>query len=325
MHMELYSIKIINGDIRLKILKEEKNTAYCQNKMDFAIVIPFNPHLDFWGGSAVGSLVAHKMFADIRGAVYWDLVQASPHWDIKTAYFYDPQEKAVTYRAELQLMLPKEDIKRTEIRYIPDWRRISWNDEQDLGQVWLKFRNIFPLKQKHRLSDFKKISDGEKLRRVQNFSVVEDPHYTFRELRLSPKVYADDYIFRLATRKEEKLQEVDLERILYSIMLARNLKYVERQKGKNNRIDVAFRNRKNWYIIVEIKKGTANLQTLAQLKRYMKTFKKRKQVKKIFGVILCRKANVTLQKAIMKENNIKIDEYTFGMKFPRIEKMLSRK
>lgn len=288
-----------------------------------AIIIPFNPHLNFYGGSAIGSLAAHKMFADRHGAVFWDLTRASTHDDIKTAYFYDTDEKAVTYKAKIEYIKPKEEIDPKEEKYIPNWRKVNWEDEQTPGQIWLKLKDIFPLKRKHALSDFLKASDGKRLKRVQNFAIVKDPNFKEEKIRFSTENFIDDYIHRLVSHKEEKLQETDIEEMLWFLMLGKNLQYVERQKGKDNRIDIAFKGPKNQYIIVEIKKGTAGLETLKQIKRYMKNIKAKKKTKKLTGIILCRKADIKLQKAIKKEKNIHIDKYKFSINFPQIEKTLA--
>lgn len=288
-----------------------------------AIIIPFNPHLNFYGGSAIGSLVAHKMFADQYGAVFWELIRVKPYDDIKTAYFYDTDEKAVTYKAKIEYMKTKEKIDPKEEKYVPSWRRVSWENKQIPGQVWLKLKDIFPLKRKHSLSDFQKIRDGKNLKRVQNFAIVKDSIFKEEKIRFSIEKFVDDYIYRLVSHNEEKLQERDLEEILWFLMLGKNLQYVERQKGKDNRIDVAFKGSENQYVIVEIKKGTAGLETLKQIKRYMKDIKERRKIEKLIGVILCRKADIRLQQAVKKERNIFIDEYKFSISFQQIEKLFA--
>jgi hypothetical protein len=287
-----------------------------------AIVIPFNPHLDFWGGSAIGSLAAHKMFADKYGSVFWDLARSSPHHDVIVAYFYDVQERAVTFKSKVEFMELKNNINPNEEKYIPNWRKVNWEDKQTPGQVWLKLRDIFPLKRKHNLSDFEKISDGKKLKRVQNFAIVKDPRFKEEKIRFSLDHFLDDYVYRLTYHRDEKLQETDIEEMLWFLMLEKNLKYVERQRGKDNRIDIAFKDHKDQFIIVEIKKGTAGIETLAQIKKYMKEIGIKRGAKKLLGIILCRKADAKLQKAVKKEKNIFIDEYKFLIDFPRIRALL---
>jgi len=288
-----------------------------------AIVIPFNPHLDFWGGSAIGSLPAHKMFADKHGSVFWDLAKAGSHYDIGIAYFYDTEEKAVTFKCKVEFMEPKENINPKEEKYIPNWRKINWEDEQTPGQVWLKLKDIFPLKRKHGLSDFQKVSDGKKLKRVQNFAIVKDPRFKEERMRFSLDRFVDDYVYRLVSHRDEKLQETDVEEMLWFLMLEKNLEFVERQKGKDNRIDVAFKGYQNQYVIVEIKKGTAGLETLEQIKKYMKEVGTKRGAEKSLGIILCRKADMRLQKAVKKEKDIFLDEYKFSIDFARVKKLLT--
>ena len=110
-----------------------------------AIVIPYNPHVDLEGGTGAGSLLAHKFFAEKHSAVYWDLVNASPHTDVQVAYFYDPKEQAVNYKASVELIEKKESLSEKEEMYIPNWRKSSWEGKQWPGEVWLKIKEILPL------------------------------------------------------------------------------------------------------------------------------------------------------------------------------------
>jgi len=287
-----------------------------------AIVIPFNPHLDFWGGSAIGSLIAHKMFADQHGAVYWDLARACSHSDINVAYFYDSSLRAVTFKAKVDLIEPKENINVKEEKYVPNWRKINWEMKQTPGQVWLKLRDIFPLKRKHKLTDFRKVSDGKRLKRVQNFAIVKDPGFKEEKKQFLLNQFIDDYVYRLVSKRDGKLLETDIEEILRFLMMSRNLQFVERQKGKDNRIDVAFKDHKNRFIVVEIKKGTAGLNALTQIKRYMKEIRTTRRATQISGIILCRKPDMRLLEALKNEKYISIDEYKFSLNFPKIERQL---
>jgi len=287
-----------------------------------AIIIPFNPHLDFHGGSAIGSLLAHKMFADKKGAVFWDLARAREYEDVKVAYFYDTDEKTVTFKAKIEYVKTKKKIALEEERFIPNWRKVNWEGKQEPGQVWLKLTDIFPLKRKHLLSDFRKVSDGERLRRVQNFAIVMDPDYKEERTVFSMERFVDDYIYRLVSHEEEKLKEKDIEEMLWFLMQEKNLESIRRQEGKDNRIDVVFKGPKNQYVIVEIKRGTASIAPLEQIKRYINAVQTENETEKVFGIILCKKADVRLKQAVEKEERIYIDEYRFSIDFPKINKIL---
>jgi hypothetical protein len=290
--------------------------------MKTAIVIPFNPHLDFLGGSAVGSLIAHKWFADKHGSVFWDLIHAAPHPEIKTAYFYDKEEKAVTFKSKIQYMKIKEYVKENDEKFIPNWRMISWGRKQDPGQIWLKLRDMHPLKRKHRLSDFAK-TDGSKLERVQNYAIVVDTNLKASDEKITSDAMIDDYIYRLTSQTGERLKEKNIEEIFWYFMLEKNLNFVDRQRGKDHRIDVAFKDNEGNYIIIEIKRGTADIDTLDQIKTYMKEIIKKEEAEKVIGIILCRKANLDLEEAVKEEENIFIDKYRFLISFPKLEEKLN--
>lgn len=287
-----------------------------------AIMIPYNPHVDLEGGTGAGSLFAHKFFADRHGAVYWDLVNASPHNDIEVAYFYDPEERAVTYKAKVELIESKENLKEQERSYVPNFRISSWDGKQWRGEVWLKLKEILPLRRKHKLSNFKKVSDGKPLQIVRNFAIVKDPRFATKNEELSFDMFMDEHLYRLLSQVHEKLKEADIEEMLWLRMMERNLEFVERQKGNKDRLDIAFR-RGNEYVVVEIKRGTADLETLEQIKRYVQKIEKERKPSKLNGIILCRKANISLQRAVEKEKGVSIDQIKFSASFPKIEELLN--
>jgi hypothetical protein len=286
-----------------------------------AIVIPFNPHINFWGGSAIGSLIAHKWFADKHGAVLWDLVHAGPHPEVKTAYFYDPEISAVTFKSIVERIERKENMDKNDEKFLPNWRKGDWDEKQEPGHVWLKLRDINPLKREYQLSRFTKISGG-KLERVQNFAIVVDPELEVNKEKITVEEMIDDCIYRLAAQKDEKLEEKQIEEILWNLMLEKNLEFVDRQRGTDNRIDIAFRDSKGGFTVVEIKKSTADIATLDQIKRYMRDIMAKESTKQVSGIILCRKADADLQRAVKNEESIIIDEYKFSISFPRIKERI---
>jgi len=101
--------------------------------------------------------------------------------------------------------------------------------------------------------------------------------------------------------------------------LEKNLDFVDRQRGRDNRIDITFKDGKGNFIVIEIKRGTAGINTLDQIKRYLKEIMVKEDTEKASGIILCRKADVELEKAIENEKNLVIDEYKFSISFPKIK------
>jgi hypothetical protein len=270
------------------------------------------------------------MFADRHGAVYWDLEKGSCSTEITTAYFYETEKGAVTSRATVDFIEKKENLKPAEEKYVPNWRKVNWETKQSQSQVWVKLRDIFPLKRKHELGDFRKAIDNDVLKRVQNFAIVSDPSFKSRSIRFSLDDFLDDYIYRLSFQKNEKLRENDIEEMLWFMMLDKNLEYVERQRGKDDRIDVAFKNKKNEFVVVEIKKETAGLEALAQIRRYMEKIERERNPRSLAGIILCRTADLYLQKKVEDlekrgEVRITVDEYKFSIDFPTTKDFLSKK
>ena len=285
-------------------------------KQNLAIMIPFNPHISFHGGSSIGSLIAHKWFADEYGAVFWDLLRASPHNAIRSAFFYDVKEKVVIYKGKVEYIKYKHDIDKKDEKYIPNWRRINWEQSQDPTQVWIKLHDIFRLKKYHKLADFYK-RNNTSLKRVQNFAIIQDKDYKVIKEKNTINNIIDDHIYRLLLQ-ENKLIERDVEDILWYFLVNKNLTFIDRQKGKENRLDVAFENNKGDLIIVEIKRGVADIDALDQIKMYMKNVQQKLGKKVKLGIILCRKAEFNLKEAIIKENNILLDEFHFRIEFPII-------
>lgn len=285
-----------------------------------AVVVPFNLHLDSLSGSVLGSLIAHKSFADRHCAVFWGLWNARPHPEVKTAYFYDAEEKAVTFKSRVEIFDKKENIEKSEEKFVPNYRKEYWDAEESL--IWLKLRDICPLKRKRLLSEFTKW-DGGRLESVRNFALVVDAELEAKTEKITVDLMIDDHLYRLITQENEKLQEKDIEEMLWNLMEEKNLEFIDRQRGRDNRIDIAFKDSKGGLIVIEIKKGSANIRTLDQIKRYMREIMTNQATDKISGIILCKKADVKLQEAVMNEKNIVIDEYKFSISFPKIEERIA--
>lgn len=288
------------------------------SKQNLAIMIPFNPHLRFHGGSSIGSLIAHKWFADEYGAVFWDLLRCSPHNNVNSAFFYDVKEKAVTHKGKVEYIRYKHDINKKDEKYIPNWRKINWEQSQDPTQVWIKLYDIFRLKRYHKLSDFYK-RDNTTLKRVQNFAIVQDKNYKVIVENITINNIIDDKIYGLLIQKD-KLIERDIEDVLWYFLVNKNLTFVDRQQGKDNRLDIAFENKKGDLIIVEIKKGVADVDTIDQIKKYMMDVQLKLNKKVKLGIILCRKAELNLKEVIKEENDIVLDEFHFNIEFPVINR-----
>jgi len=113
-----------------------------------------------------------------------------------------------------------------------------------------------------------------------------------------------------------KATEADIEE-LFSYRLGDNLSLIERQGSFKSagRIDLLYKNRLGKYVLYELKKGVAKLAALEQIKRYMRSAKKKYKISAsdIAGVVLAHSIDPELALALSKEPSIKAKKYFFGI------------
>ena len=134
-------------------------------EMEKAILIPANPNLEFSGGGDEGSIIAHAVRIEEKGADFWRLVvpgggEASdfPHRDIRAGYLYDVREKGVTHVCEIAWIKPLSSVGLREARkYIAEkFKNRRHFEERAKWFYAVKITNIFALKWVHRPEDFLK-------------------------------------------------------------------------------------------------------------------------------------------------------------------------
>ncbi len=288
--------------------------------MDKAIIIPANPRRGFEGGPGIGSIYAHTLHLSKYKAVFWVIIPAgrskeSFKHNVKIGYFYNKIKKAVTHKFEIEYIKFESEIREPNPDiYVPSFR---WNDwgMGDWG-YYIKIIRLRELKRIHLLSDFKLCSKDKPVRRVQNYAIAWDPNYKWQDKDITKETVVDGYISDFLLSGD--VQEQDIEN-LFEMTLFDESFVIDRQGHlwKKGRFDVAFQDNNGIVNVVEIKKGTADKNTLKQLKGYMSGIKRKYMINKskLHGVILCKDADPELEKIVKKENKIRIQKYRFSIEF----------
>ena len=291
--------------------------------MEKAILIPANPDLEFTGGRDSGSIIAHAVLIEEKGADYWCLVvpgsgEASdfPHPDIRAGYLYDVRERGVTHVCEIEWIKPLSDVGFREAR---NYTGLKLKNRRDFEQwaKWLyaaKITNIFALKRVHRPEDFLKCRDRKPVERVRNYCIVQDPRFVHHDKHVTRGEIMSNHMADLLLRG--RVTEKDIEDLFY-YRLMKNAKIVERQGAFRNagRLDLLVQDRLGNFIVYELKKGVARPAALGQIKGYMKACEKKHpdSAKRIRGVILARDAEPGLLDALEKEPNVEFKKYYFSI------------
>jgi len=175
------------------------------------MLIPANPHEYAFDSEERdrSDVDAHMRHANLNGAVYWNLPASGRNhtWfnDVKTAYFVRPSEKAsyrceeVTYKGQvlrIEHFKTKSDMRTRfpveELNYLYGTRRKVWELESNggydwkrwrgvgkLGFIFLKIKNIHPLKEKRNIADFRKAlaTANDPVKICRKYVIVFDEFY----------------------------------------------------------------------------------------------------------------------------------------------------
>jgi hypothetical protein len=291
---------------------------------DKAIIIAANLKGDFLPEyKNVGNVLAHASHIEKEGAVLWSIVKPSqrngksfPHHEIKRGYFYNVTDKAVTHVFDIEYCNTADQLrenKRKVQRYLIDSRKPVWKNQRDKF-YWMKIKGIYRLKREHPLRDFKKYEDQKPLSNCRNYAIIIDYHFKHHNDKITRREIMSDYIGDLLSAG--KVTEKDIEE-LFSYRLADKMSLIERQGSfqKAGRLDLLYRNRLGRYILYELKKGTAKLPALDQIKRYMKFWTKKYKIKaqNMTGIILAKSIDPDLYKALSRATNIESRTYFFSV------------
>ena len=151
--------------------------------MNKAILIPANPNRIFSSGADEGSIQARIERLARDGAVFWRLMAPGdwvaadfPHNDIRKGYLYDVSQRLVTHACDIAWIKPMSEISLQEsgVFFLEKFESQERFDEVAEAFYVLNIISIRPLKTPRSLSDFKKYNDGQPVKLVRNYCIVED-------------------------------------------------------------------------------------------------------------------------------------------------------
>jgi hypothetical protein len=291
--------------------------------MDKAILIPANPDLEFASGRDAGSIIAHAVTIEKKGADLWGLFvpgggEASefPHSDIRAAYLYDVRKKGVTHACDIEYIKPRSEVGYKEF---VDTTGLKFENRTQFLKLAKRFyavkiKNIFALERVHRPEDFKKWKDGKPVGKVMNYCIVRDPHFVHHNRDMTRGLIMSDHLAALLLRG--RVTEKDIEDLFYYKLT--NGATIEEQQGTfvdAGRLDLLVRDRFGDLVVYELKKGVARPAVLKQIHEYMKACEKKYNgsARKIRGVILARDAEPGLIDALKREPDIEFRKYWFSV------------
>lgn len=289
-----------------------------QKNLRKSIIIPMNPYRSYSGGSTAGSTIANKWFADWKGAVIISCDQGrkdGKYTEISIGYFYDSKIHLITHRFSVEKMtnyagLSADDVKK----YLPGWRLDFYKEGPRDRQIWLKIQDIFELEKYQELSSLG-------IQRCQSYVysdlVLDAP---VKRKRTSPEDFIDDIIYRCATSRTDSLNEADLELILWAYIVKSGATHIDRQvsrdidtKGeKRMRLDIFLKTPRGELMVIELKRGSADLGAFNQISRYMEKMRQEYGIRRIKGVIMAREANEKLLEATKRNADISFEPYKFA-------------
>jgi hypothetical protein len=296
-----------------------------------SIILPMNPHGDYYGGSTPGSIIAQKWFADRNGKVIISFAKGCRYANSQEkpplGFFYDTSAGRVTHRFSVVDITDDRGISRYEKEFLPPWRRELRESKLERGEqrTWILIENIFRLRKPKEMSDF-----GIKRCRSLTYS-SKGMVFSYAEENQSPDDFIDEIVFRCATSATAKFTEDDLELIMWAMMVKNDAKYLQRQrsyedrKRKKLRLDILMRTKKGEYVVIELKRETATKEALEnQLRLYMSKVANEFSLTRVKGIIVARNVSPDLQKALMQPENadIRFARYGFAFCAGSMEKIL---
>ena len=154
--------------------------------MKKAIIFPANPNRKFLGGQDEGSIAAHDDKIRELGSVFWRLMSRGdwvagefPHSEIRRGYIYDTSKKLVTHTCDISWIKPMSDVSYDESRQYFLERFDNQEHYNDISEAFyvLNITAIRPLTQPRSFREFLKYQNGEPIKLIRNYCIVQDPEY----------------------------------------------------------------------------------------------------------------------------------------------------
>ena len=152
--------------------------------MTTALIIAASPLAKRSDGTPLGqlgSVLAHACHLVRHGGVFWDIFPPSqwvskefPHSEVRTVYFYDVPSQSVVFRGDVEFA--------GTLNEVPSWDKYQWYlpSFRELSEhaYLILITSMGRLDRNYKLGDFRKLSDGSAVERVQNYVLIEDPDYS---------------------------------------------------------------------------------------------------------------------------------------------------
>lgn len=327
-------------------------------KSEFRLVIPARPNNEWYGGWAAGSILAHYIHSlKCGGKVFWyqNIWRKGfgPHkryiddrWEqirkkpcinkngpciSETGYFYETGTLNITWAFKLEKIIKREEIKESEKGYIPDFRWVYYDDDEE-KQDWILISDMKKLKEpirfiggtKFRFWPHKKPKSGH-IR--NNCFVCGFPKLNPNNL-LTPKkedlsnLYLKQFLMKGS--KEEKFREQNVQDALFVALLEKGFVFskegvIKKSNEDRGRYDYLFEKGGKYFAIetkVEDDPGAPG-----QLSEYIQAVRKEKKIpkNKIMGIIICGKASQKTRERASRRG-YEIIEYRLSLDFPELFK-----
>jgi hypothetical protein len=300
-------------------------------KVERTLVVPMNPHGEYSGGGTPGSIISQQWFAEkAEGKVIISFDRGCRYRNSSEkpnlGFFYDCTKKRVTHRFSIiditddwnVVKFLEENVSPWSKRFLPPWRSELYEEaktEPTKRRTWMLISDICRLKEPKSLEYF----DIKRLRSPVYSSKGSELEYI--EEKTDPYRFIDEVIWNAVIGKA-KFREHDLELIVWALMVKHEMEYIARQRGKKGyRLDLLTKTPEGEYVVIELKRGKAEKETLVQIRKYMNKSKRDFQLSNLKGVIIARDASQDLIKELEKlENrNVKFASFSFSIGLHPVE------
>jgi hypothetical protein len=329
---------------------------------EFRLIIPAKVDSEFLGGWAAGSINAHYFHYLRNRKVFWsqhfvkkgfgiykkevkknwnnirfDL--GKPYGDILVSnigYFYKTGTGNITWQYKLEKIIHKSEIAPEEIKYIPSFRKIYYDDPMGHDRCWFLISEMKKLRTPVnclKSDDFGFLNKqgsvpitGSHLRRncfANKFPIIDEDDLIEPDLEELKDLHIKEWIIKGIKDRELRFHEANLQDAILVELLSKGYIFskegVVGEKGSNERGRYDFLLQKNGLYYAIETKLIDDENAPAQLKDYIDKIIKKGKIpeEKIRGIIICGIASIeTKEKA--EKRKYKVLEYKININIPSI-------